>query len=155
VLARQQQCIVGRGVAGVQRGQQVDAGWQLGLHDVRLDKAHALVAKPLRALAAALNPAQASILLNRSECRERRAGTARTGRTEISISGARVDEDGFFVTLEHIAQAGLEELNEVVHLLELAQAVRVQGAVARDQVQLFEELHRLARAPARAALDRP
>src|SRR5438552_6482368 len=45
--------------------------------------------------------------------------------------------------LEHIAQRRLEQLYQVVHLLELAQAVRVQRPVTADEMQFFQQSDRL------------
>src|SRR5437870_8803868 len=64
---------------------------------------------------------------------------------ELRVSRPRIDQHRLGVALQHIAQRRFEELDEVVHLLELAQAVRVQRPVAPDQVQLAQELHRLSR----------
>ncbi len=62
---------------------------------------------------------------------------------EVGVAGAGIHQHRLLVPLEHVAQRRLEQLHQVVHLLELAQAVGVQRAVAADQVQLAQELHRL------------
>src|SRR5690349_1004067 len=49
------------------------------------------------------------------------------------------------MALQHVSQRRLQQLDEMVHLLQLPQAVRVQHAVASDQVQLAQQSDRLPR----------
>src|SRR5882724_11788503 len=51
---------------------------------------------------------------------------------EVRIPGARIDQDRLGMALEHVAQRRLEKLHQVIDLLQLAQAVGVQGPVAAD-----------------------
>src|SRR5256885_6448755 len=64
---------------------------------------------------------------------------------EIRISCAGIHQHRLRMPLEHVAQRRLEQLHQVVHLLELAQAVSVQCAVAADEMQLLEQPDRLPR----------
>src|SRR2546422_6925116 len=64
---------------------------------------------------------------------------------EIRISCAGIHQHRLRMPLEHVAQRRLEQLHQVVHLLELAQAVGVQRSVAADQMQLLEQPDRLPR----------
>src|SRR5256885_11053854 len=64
---------------------------------------------------------------------------------EIRISCAGIHQHRLGMPPEHVAQRGLEQLHQVVHLLELAQAVSVQCAVAADEMQLLEQPDRLPR----------
>ena len=59
---------------------------------------------------------------------------------EIALARAAVDDDRVAEPAEHVVEGGREEPGEVVHLLELAQAVRVEVARAREEVQLLQEL---------------
>lgn len=45
----------------------------------------------------------------------------------------------------HAVEQGLDELGEMVDLLELAAAVLVEFAVAREDVQFLQQFERLAR----------
>src|SRR5476651_857221 len=63
---------------------------------------------------------------------------------EVSIAGAGVEKLRLRVAPGHVEQRRLEQLHEVVHLLQLAQRIGVQGAVAADQVQLAQQLDGLA-----------
>ena len=56
-----------------------------------------------------------------------------------------IDQADVGVILQHLLQQRLDELVEVVNLLELAPAVLVHLPVARENVQLFQQLDRLAR----------
>src|SRR5467141_2169794 len=47
------------------------------------------------------------------------------------------------MALERVAQRRLEKLHQMIDLLQLAQAVGVQGPVAADEMQLAEQVHRL------------
>src|SRR2546427_10819675 len=64
---------------------------------------------------------------------------------EIRISCAGIHQHRLRMPFEHVAQRRLEQLHQVVHLLELAQAVGVQRSVAADQMQLLEQPDRLSR----------
>src|SRR5438132_4408908 len=64
---------------------------------------------------------------------------------EIRISCAGIHQNRLRMPLEHVAQRRLEQLHQVVHLLELAQAVSMQCAVAADEMQLLEQPDRLPR----------
>src|SRR3989442_1133456 len=64
---------------------------------------------------------------------------------EIRISCAGIHQHRLRMPLEHVAQRRLEQLHQVVHLLELAQAVGVQRPVAADEMQLLEQPDRLPR----------
>src|SRR5437764_2616474 len=62
---------------------------------------------------------------------------------EIGVSSAGIHQHRLRMPLEHVAQRRLEQLYQVVHLLQLAQAVRVQRPVAADEMQLLEQRDRL------------
>src|SRR5467141_3133339 len=47
------------------------------------------------------------------------------------------------MALQQVAQRRLEQLHQVIDLLQLAQAVGVEGPVAADEMQLAQQVHRL------------
>jgi hypothetical protein len=53
---------------------------------------------------------------------------------------------------QHVLEQRLDELHEVVDLLELAAAVLIQLAVAREDVQFLQQFDRLARLDFRGLL---
>src|SRR5262249_13127800 len=62
---------------------------------------------------------------------------------EIGIARARIDERRLRMALAYVEQGRLQELDQVVDLLQLAQRVGVHRAVAAEQVQLAEQLRGL------------
>ncbi len=63
---------------------------------------------------------------------------------EVGLAGAVVDQRHVGVILLEILQQRLDELEQVVDLLELAAAVLVHLAVAREDMQRLEQLDGLA-----------
>src|SRR5438105_6217809 len=62
---------------------------------------------------------------------------------EIRIPCTGIHQNRLRMPLEHVAQRRLEQLYQVVHLLELAQAIRVQRPVAADEMQFLQQSDRL------------
>ena len=58
---------------------------------------------------------------------------------EVALARAAVDDDRLPEAGEHVVERGREQAGEVVHLLQLPQAVGVQVAGAGEEVQLLEE----------------
>ena len=140
--------VVGRGVAGVQRGHDIDLGRDLVrghrlLHRGR-DKAHAIEAQPSGQLAGALDQLgagldavdPADLALGEEQVVEHEA--------QIRLAGAMVDQADVAARRQRLLQQRLDELQQVIDLLELAPRVLVQLALARQDMQLLEQLDRLA-----------
>ena len=64
--------------------------------------------------------------------------------TEIRLACAMVGQAGRRVAGKRVVQQRLDELVQVVDLLELAPRVLVELALAREDVQLLEQVNRLA-----------
>jgi hypothetical protein len=64
---------------------------------------------------------------------------------QVTFACAVIGQCDVALALQHLLQQRLDELQQVVHLLELAAAVLVELAVAREDVQRLEQLNRLAR----------
>jgi hypothetical protein len=64
--------------------------------------------------------------------------------TEIGLARAMVDQAHVGMVVQHFLQQRFDELVEVIDLLELAAAVLVQLAVAREDVQFLEQFDGLA-----------
>ncbi|MNV58101.1 hypothetical protein D3C71_1504610 [compost metagenome] len=63
---------------------------------------------------------------------------------QVRLARAMVGERGTVAIGRKVCQQGLDEVEQVVDLLELAARVLVQLSVAGQDVQLFEQLYRLA-----------
>ena len=59
---------------------------------------------------------------------------------QVRVAAARVHHHRPAKRAEHVLQRGAQQPHQVVHLLELAQRVRVEVALAREQVQLPQQL---------------
>ena len=142
--------IVGGGIAGVQRRHHVNALRQLRaagrlLHRQR-QKAHARKTELLRqrtrtlhqflARLDAVNRAALALLEEQVVDDEAQVGLAGTvvGQRDRAVAG------GF-----QLQQDLLDKAEQVVDLLELAARILVQCAIARQDVQLLQQLDRLAR----------
>ena len=64
--------------------------------------------------------------------------------TQVGLACTVVGQRWTLRGLGQFKQQLLDELEQVVHLLELAARVLVELALAREDVQLLEQLHRLA-----------
>src|SRR2546422_1864281 len=62
---------------------------------------------------------------------------------EIGVSCAGIHQHRLRMPVEHVAQRRLEQLYQVVHLFELAQAIRVQLPVTADEMQFLQQSARL------------
>ena len=146
LVQREADRVVGGGVAGVQRGDDVDAPGQA----VRVDRfghaevleAHArrepeLVRQPARArhqLVARFDAVDAParrVLLEEQVVQD---------ETEVGLARAVVHQLQVGVLGQCFGQQRLDELVEVIDLLELAPAVLVELAVAGEDMELLEQL---------------
>ena len=63
---------------------------------------------------------------------------------QIGFAGAVIGKRQIGLALQHFLEQRLDELEQVVDLLELAAAVLVEFAVARENMQLLQQLDRLS-----------
>ena len=146
------QGVVGGGVAGVQRGDDVDVGRDLRRVERRCGvagvKAHAVEAEPggksLRffdQFAALLDAVQGAA---GGSVGKRAHEQVVENEAEVGLAGAVVDQCEAVALGEAFFEQRRDELVKVFDLLELAPAVLVELAVAGEDVQFFEQLDRLA-----------
>ena len=140
--------VVGGGVAGVQRGDHVDLLGQLGamrrFGHAQIEELHALKAQPLgqnlgrrHQLAAGFDAIDRALAQGFKKQVINDEAQIRLARTMIGQRGTGVAGGQLFEQL-------FDELEQVVDLLELAARVLVELAVAGQDVQLFQQIHRLA-----------
>jgi hypothetical protein len=143
--------VVGGGVAGVQRGDDVDARGQFtglgGVGHAEVQEAHAVEAQARGQLTRLLHQfgpgldAVDMAGLQRLEVQvvddEAEVGLARAvvGQREAALARLRCLQ---------LLQDFFNELEQVVDLLELAPRILVELALAREDVQLLEQFDRLA-----------
>ncbi len=65
--------------------------------------------------------------------------------TEIGFPGAQIGQHRLGLRRERAVQRRLYQLRQVQHLFQLAPRIRVQRAVAREDMQRLEQRHRLPR----------
>jgi len=143
--------VVGGGVAGMQRRDDVDALWQFGSLRRRsrreVQKAHALEAQPLRKGARffdefgarfyAINPPPPKLFEIQVVEDETQVRLAR------AMVGQRGAVHGIVAVLGAVLQQRLDEVEQVIDLLELAPRVLVEPPFAREDVQLMQQRDRL------------
>jgi len=152
---REYERVVGRGVTGVQRGDDVRAvcigvrvrvGIGLARDDERSDRTgrdlEAILTKPRRAVGRGLR--QLGTGLDRGE----RSAAGRSDHelveqgAEVALARAAVDDLRVAVARERVVDRRAEQADEVPNLLELASCVGVELAVACEEMQVFEQVDR-------------
>src|SRR5205814_1586362 len=140
---RECESIVRRGIAGMEGGYDMEALGNLAAHlgERRLDEMHAFESEPLRPVAR-----PCAEVGSRFDRVEHFAG-ARLAQeqlvedeTEVRISRAGVEQGRLGMALASVEDGRCDELDEMVHLLELAQRIGMQVPVAADEVQFAQEL---------------
>ncbi len=138
--------VVGGGVAGVQGGDHIDHRRQLGLQRLLHrggDKAHARKAQPLRQRLRAVHQFDARLDADHPALAARLEKTVVEQKTQIGFAATVIDQRHVAAPLQHVEQQRLDKVQQMLHLLELAPAVLVQAAVARQDVQVLQQLDRL------------
>ncbi len=141
--------VVGRRVAGVQRGDDVDVlGQRVGTDRLRhrgVDEGHVRKPEPCRQCARLVHQVVAPLdamdvggaFLQEQVVED---------EAEIGFAGSVIDQGERVLSPEHLVDQGFDEMAQVIHLLELAAAVLVESAVAGEDVQFLQQFDRLPRA---------
>ncbi|CAM2149265.1 hypothetical protein PT2222_210054 [Paraburkholderia tropica] len=150
LLEREAQRVVGGGIAGVQRRDDIDRRRQLHRRDRvghrEIQKRHPLEAEPRRQFLRALHE-----LVARLDTKDARV-VAQTleeqvvqNESQVGLARTVIDERDVAAILLEVVEQRLDELEQVIDLLQLAAAVLVHLAVARQDMELLQELDRLIR----------
>ena len=139
VARRQHDGVVGGGVAGVQRGHQIHPRWNRGARHLGFQEAHAFVAEPGGPLGGGPGQLRARLDAEERPLPGRSHGELVEDEAQVALARAAVHQHRVAEAGEDVVERRGEEPHQVVHLLQLAQAVGVEVAVAGEQVQFLEE----------------
>jgi hypothetical protein len=140
--------VVGGGVAGVQRGDQVDLRGQRGringVLDAQVEEGHAGEAQPAGQIArvvyqfrAGLDAVDVAVVPALEE-------QVVEDEAEVGLARAMVGQGQGAVDGDQLGEQWLDEMEQVIDLLQLAPAVLVELAVAGQDVQFLEQFKRLS-----------
>lgn len=143
--------VVGRGIAGMQGGDDIHAGGQgggmQGFFHCTGQKMHPGETEPARQFFRFFNQLGAVFDTDDGACRAALEEQVVQNKAEIGFAGAMIDQ-GF-----QIVEQRLDELRQMVDLLQLAPAVLIELAVTGQDVQFLEQFQGLARADFRGEGD--
>ena len=139
--------VVGRRVAGVQRGDDVHLGRQQRRGDRLLDaqrvEVHACEAQARGQGARLVDEFATRLDADDAPARTRLEEAVVEDEAQVGLAGAVIDQHRIVAGGKAFAEQRLDEAGQVLHLLQLAPAVLVELAVAREDVQFLEQFDRL------------